>query len=244
MMTNTYNVLSEELEHVQEDGSIHVKFDHTLVQHICDDDNSIEQNDNVDDANSMLESNLRNLYQSARQQHKHNRLQIKLHTQPISAHIQSLYIIPVLTRSHVKSNPCLKHKFVSLLSDSKVDHDPENDSMMDLGRNFFGKLADLEDRVNPDGDYFSNTVVAQVSIVCREVFEVRDYSEKCTNDDTVSNDDPSLLLQGTDGVERDVIHLVRFEKIVEVSKETGEKVGEGSWQITDWDDLLEGNIWF
>jgi hypothetical protein len=75
------------------------------------------------------------------------------------------------------------------------------------------------------------TIVAQVSIQCDEVFVVRD---------TETGD----IVQGdANGNVNDVTHLVRFEIVVDMNAETGE-VGIGNWQITDWDDLLDGNMFF
>lgn len=41
---------------------------------------------------------------------------------------------------------------------------------------------------------------------------------------------------------RDVQHLVRFEMVIRESMDEGLEIGR--WQIVDWDDLLEGNIFF
>lgn len=41
---------------------------------------------------------------------------------------------------------------------------------------------------------------------------------------------------------RDVQHLVRFEMVIRESTDEGLEIGR--WQIVDWDDLLEGNIFF
>jgi hypothetical protein len=99
--------------------------------------------------------------------------------------------------------------------------------------------------------------VAQVSIQCKEIFIVRD---------SITGD----VLQGVDDIQpRDVTHLVRFEMILretlinedDVSnneEESKRKQGGqsnnnndddweielGRWQITDWDDLLDGNVFF
>ena len=98
------------------------------------------------------------------------------------------------------------------------------------------------------------TIVAQVSIQCKEIFIVRDI---------ITGD----VLQGVDDVEpRDVTHLVRFEMVLRETlideddennddskkKQKGQYSNEdedweieiGRWQITDWDDLLDGNVFF
>ena len=97
----------------------------------------------------------------------------------------------------------------------------------------------------------SITIVAQVSIHCKEIFCVRDV-------------DTGVVLQGCgEDVHnpRDVTHLVRFEMVVRErlvndddntdsstnaeNEEDGKwEIEMGRWQITDWDDLLDGNVFF
>ena len=90
----------------------------------------------------------------------------------------------------------------------------------------------------------SITIVAQVSIQCKEIFCVRDV-------------DSGVVLQGCEDVQRprDVTHLVRFEMVVrerlvdadsnvEEDEDGKWKIEMGRWQITDWDDLLDGNVFF
>jgi hypothetical protein len=73
------------------------------------------------------------------------------------------------------------------------------------------------------------TIVAQVAVQCDEVFLVKDLES-----DTV--------LQGdANGEMTDVTHLVRFEIVVDIDSQTG-KSEIGRWKITDWDDLLDGNV--
>lgn len=245
MIADTYDVSTENIEYVQENGSIDIRFDHNIAQnsnntHVEND----EQND-VDDSNSMLQSNLIELYRSALQQHssslrhEQNSFHVKLQTRPLSAHIQSFYFVPFLTRCHVESNSNLEYGINAIMKSFLKDTDIENTSGMELGRKFIAKLMEMEDRLTGSEDFYNFTIVAQVSVVCREVFEVRCFSSSkgCEND-------AGELLQGTDGVERDVVHLVRFEKEIKFCKNTGKNMEDGSWQITDWDDILDGNIWF
>jgi hypothetical protein len=71
------------------------------------------------------------------------------------------------------------------------------------------------------------TVIADVSIDCIEMFHVKD---KKTGE---------ISIIGSTKPEK-VTHLVRFE--VEMS--LGDKRWLGSWKIVDWNDALEGNVWY
>jgi hypothetical protein len=78
-----------------------------------------------------------------------------------------------------------------------------------------------------------STIVAQVLIECDEIFSVTDLTT-------------GKIIQG-DGELRRVPHVVRLEVVVDTQKKYGERGSHnelGSWQITDWDDLLDGNIWY
>jgi hypothetical protein len=79
------------------------------------------------------------------------------------------------------------------------------------------------------GNWFKKTVIAQVLVDCDEVFCVTDM--RCGS-----------VLQGYgDGKVRNVPHVVRLESVIDI--EEGIAVPK-SWQITDWDDILGGNLWF
>lgn len=93
------------------------------------------------------------------------------------------------------------------------------------------------ERVKVYDDYatFEHTVIMQVLVECDEVFSVTDLNN-------------GKILQGHgDGKIRSIPHVVRLEAVLEVRKDNEGSQEEwvlGKWQITDWDDLLEGNIWF
>jgi hypothetical protein len=80
-----------------------------------------------------------------------------------------------------------------------------------------------------------STVICQVLIHCDEIFCVKDA-------------ETGRLLQGhADEKFRRVVHLVRFEQTVTTHwTDSGGilpfRVEPGEWQITDIDDLLEGNL--
>lgn len=91
-------------------------------------------------------------------------------------------------------------------------------------------------RFHPTQDLINNyystqlRIVAQVLVRCKEVFCIKDC-------------DTGEIIQGyNDAMPRDVPHLVRFEMVVRESSYEGLEIGR--WQIVDWDDLLEGNIFF
>jgi len=183
---------------------------------------------------SMLETNLISLYKSAHEHNKHQ-LQITLFSEPKSAQIMSLLSIPFLTRQEVIEKPALKHSFRNI---AKSLHQLELKKGSQL--NFF-EIGDhtaqaLDEMANKqiqrnDDNMAQISIVAQVAIQCDEIFKVVDLE----TGETVQGDPEAR--------KNDVTHLVRFEVVVDLDPETG--MSEvGRWQITDLDDLLDGNIWF
>ncbi len=99
----------------------------------------------------------------------------------------------------------------------------------------FEEYANSRAHFNPDEGYaeMESTVIAQVLITCDEVFSVTDV-------------ETGMIMQGN-GKQQRVFHLVRLEVPVKehISQDEGKPLFEiGSWQIVDWDDLEDGNIWF
>jgi hypothetical protein len=79
-----------------------------------------------------------------------------------------------------------------------------------------------------------STVICQVLVSCDEIFWVKDLAT-------------GTIIQGhEDGQIRKVWHLVRMEMVVETHPAKGPilpfKQKQGNWQLTDIDDLLEGNL--
>ena len=138
-------------------------------------------------------------------------------------------------RKEVEDNVALKHSYRNIMK--SLHHESEikgrDLSYFEIGNIVSKKLDNMssKQRRNRGDDIMQMTIVAQVAVQCDEVFVVRDVD---TGD--VVQGDPS------EGV-NDVTHLVRFEVVVDMDGQTGE-IEIGSWQITDWDDLLDGNIWF
>lgn len=183
---------------------------------------------------SMLQCNLISLYKSAHEHTKH-KLQINLQSTPKSATIMSLFTIPFLTRDEVIAKPALKHSFRNI---SKFLHDAELSKgsklhVFEIG-NLTASQLDLmsSKQMKRRGDRMLQvTVIAQVAIQCDELFQVVDVE----TGETIQGHPEAKMAE--------VTHLVRFETVVDLDSETGD-VEIGSWQITDWDDILDGNRWF
>ena len=212
--------------------SFPIYFQHSINP---EDDYHLKQASPEDASHNMLEPSLVSLYRSAHTFGKH-KLQIKLHSRPKTANLQSLFVLPFLTRKEVEDNVALKHSYkniVKALQHSSIEMGRDL-SYFEIGNLVAEKLDDMStaqmERMK-NAPIMQMTIVAQVSIQCDEVFVVRD---------TETGD----IVQGdANGNLNDVTHLVRFEIVVDMNAETGE-VEIGNWQITDWDDLLDGNMFF
>jgi len=120
----------------------------------------------------------------------------------------------IFTREIIEEDASLVEKGRSMRYASRVTRDPLEVTRM---------LNDLDEKGKPIALF---TVIADVSIQCLEAFAVTDK----TTGDIVSGSKES----------QEVTHLVRFE--VTTNLEGGRHLGE--WRIVDWDDLLEGNVWY
>ena len=156
--------------------------------------------------------------------------------------IMAMFLIPFLTRTEVEDNVALKHSFRNIV---KPMHQKSNELGRELSYYELGNLAaeKLDDMsleqirrrrrkgLAGDDDYtVQMTVVAQVAIQCDEVFVVRDTD----TGDVVQGDVEENV--------NDATHLVRFETVIDLDLDDRQAV-IGGWQITDWDDMLDGNIW-
>lgn len=233
--------------------SFEVDFEHTIAPNPLAENekgdaksspkNSAKPHDEEEESYNMLEHSLRNLYQSARQFSHPTKVNIVLRTQPYSAVIESMFPIFGISRQLVRDHPNLRHSYRNLAQDMQRKHREALAAGRKLNPIEIGKLTmnGLDELMKRSAQLSNDgmgvvTIIAQVSINCREIFCVKD---------TESGE----ILQGEgDGQPRDVTHLVRFEIVV---KEPPESEDDGSWemeigrwQITDWDDLLDGNVWF
>jgi hypothetical protein len=223
--------------------SFPISFNHFITPQ---DDYHLKQASTEDASHHMLESTLISLYRSAHTYGKH-KLHIQLYSKPKKAMIESMFVLPFLTRKEVEDNLSLKHSYRNIVKklQQKSAKEGRELSFFEMGRIVAEELDEMSMKqmqrrkasgLDPNANGSSSktmqiTVVAQVSIDCDEVFVVKDIE---TGD--VVQGDPN-------GNINDVTHLVRFEIVVDMNGETGE-VSIGNWQITDWDDLLDGNLFF
>lgn len=200
----------------------------------------------------MLQRQLRQLYQSAKNHSHPSKVNILLRTIPVSAKIESLFPIFGLSRSLVDDHPHLRHTYRNMLKRLQSKHKEaylagrERLNPIEVGSFISQGLQEVMERsaTLSSNRMASITIVAQVSIQCKEIFCVRDV-------------DSGVVLQGCEDVQRprDVTHLVRFEMVVrerlldadstaEEDEDGKWEIEMGRWQITDWDDLLDGNVFF
>lgn len=198
-------------------------------------ENNVNESVSQEEQLSMLQQSLRTLYQSARQHSHPNKINIVLRTQPQSAVIESMFPVFGLSRSLVQNHPNLQHAYRNIAKEiqrkeNEVEKKLDPIQVGKIVMNGFLTLMDQSAKLSTDGKGVI-TIIAQVSIKCHEIFCVKDV-------------DSGEMLQG-DGQARDVTHLVRFEIVLKENFDKGPwDMETGRWQITDWDDLLEGNVWF
>lgn len=214
-----------------ENNSYPIEFDLTIN---AADDYNLHLVEEEQASHEMLDPTLISLYRSAHTYGKH-KLRIKLRSRPTDAKIVSFFVLPFLTRAEVHDNVSLKHSFRNILNSI---HDEEMESGRTLSHFQIANLVaeKLDDMAKKQmrrrGDKkMQMTIVAQVAVHCDEIFFVKDLES-----DTVLQGDDSELI-------RDVTHLVRFEMVVDLDSQSG-KSEIGRWKITDWDDLLDGNVFW
>jgi len=265
---NEVNHNEEKDEQEDESGSFDVNLDLTLdplplAEKNGDSASSTESNkgegsnekkssgmDEEEEEYNMLQQNFRQLYQSAREHSHPSKVNIVLRTEPQSAQIESMFPVLGLSRSLVKDHPNLRHTYRNFLkhlqnkNKEAVLAGKKKLNPIELGTLIMEGLEEVMERsakLSGDGNA-AITIIAQVSINCKEIFCVRDVA---------SGD----IIQGYgDGQPRDVTHLVRFEMVVREKLANVDSLEDledgdwemeiGRWQISDWDDLLDGNVFF
>lgn len=218
-----------------------------------------EEDDNENEEHCMLQHQLRQLYQSAKNHSHPSKVNILLRTIPQSAKIESMFPIFGLSRSLVYDHPHLRHTYRNMIKRLQSKHKEaylagrERLNPIEVGTFISNELQNVMDQSAKlsTNHMASITIVAQVSIHCKEIFCVRDVAT-------------GVVLQGCgEDVHnpRDVTHLVRFEMVVRErlvndddntdsstnaeNEEDGKwEIEMGRWQITDWDDLFDGNVFF
>ncbi len=188
-----------------------------------------------------MEKKLRKLYEASHEFGK-DQMKIVLQTEPVHFELVSLLFIPYITRQAVNDAPSLKHSFRNMFRqvekkrlDSETGQPINFVQLVREAFRIFEEYANSRAHFNPDEGYaeMDSTVIAQVLITCDEVFSVTDVETR-------------MIMQGN-GKQQRVFHLVRLEVPVKehISQDGGKPLFEiGSWQIVDWDDLEDGNIWF
>lgn len=168
----------------------------------------------------MVEEKLRVLFQSAREYGK-DQIQVRLDCKPRNAHMINLFVFPFLSRNLLKREAEIKDKYLQFLD--LMGTNPRE--AMPIYNGFVSEFAER--------GYTENTVIAQVLITCDEVFWVKDL-------------ETGRVIQGVkDETPRTVCHLVRMEMVVRSTPSDGFlpfRHEQGNWQLTDIDDLLDGNL--
>jgi hypothetical protein len=177
----------------------------------------------VPNIDSMLDRPLRQLYENAHKSGR-NQLQIKLTIEPKSAHLNSLFGMPYLSRRDAEDDP---EGFAKI---KRYSRQPDSSAFYEANEYIHSALE------RRDYDSLDTTVDAQVIVTCDESFQVIDRAT-------------GVVLQGSeDGAVRQVDHLVRFETTVTTRiPETFPYIPKntiGSWIITDIDDLLGFKKWY
>ena len=216
-------------ENIQSEESFDIvlDFDHTIRKQNERTMGKDEDKRCISDQNEehyMLEYNLRKLYQSAKEHSLPSDINIVLRTEPVSAEIQSMFPIFGLSRALVQDHPNLRHSYRNLAK--RIERKQKEKRMEGKQKlnfleiatiitNGLDELMETSAKLSDDGKGLI-TVIAQVSVNCREVFCVKDIIT-------------GEILQGYDDSNpRDVTHLVRFEMVVRDSVE----LEIGRWQIT------------
>jgi len=189
----------------------------TLSQPSTMESSEEEESPDLQELDSILETQLLDLYQSSAKNFA-NGNEIFLKCKPYSAELVSLYCIPYVSRSNILTNPSLLTFYKKMLEKSAGEKQAD--------------LAQLRKEHLETGK-MESTVIAQVLVWCKERFYVKDTSS-------------GTILQGQeDDEEKDVPHLVRMEMIVKTVKDSSRgnfTNKQGNWIITDIDDLVGGNL--
>lgn len=171
-------------------------------------------------AQNLLEQNVLDQYKNAITD---SRFQVRLLTRPMSAKLVNLNIIPY-TRGMVQEKPELKGLYCSLLAAGGANNNDQYNELRDKFFNAVGK--------GTKETVFKTTVISQVLIHCKEIFYIKDK-------------DTGKVIQGEESdVEKDVYHLVRFEIPVFNQANIFLYGDPTSWVVSDYDDLLNGNVFY
>eukprot|EP00979_Chaetoceros_neogracilis_P013403 scaffold3818_cov260-Chaetoceros_neogracile.AAC.4 len=209
---------SAKVDHNQtKEAEIHVKDDELNAAGTMDDSEDDDQY-----IRAMVEENLLKLYMrdetgnDADQEKKNSITEVFLSIKPINSRLESIFLIPSMTRDDVKENESLRGAY------REIEGTFQETGNMKLVTDM---ANDLIERVPHGGT--KRSIIMDISIDCIERFYVK-AGEK--------------LIQGDDdSEEKEVTHLVRFE--MQTTK--GENVQDrelGSWYVIDIDDQCMGLV--
>mmetsp|Transcript_31006 Transcript_31006/g.47285 ORF Transcript_31006/g.47285 Transcript_31006/m.47285 type:complete len:313 (-) Transcript_31006:278-1216(-) len=139
----------------------------------------------------------------------------KFKCRPADYVLEYAYVIPILTREIVARDPSLLEMYRDL-DQSILSKSVSPDDIQEQVQKLMARVKNGE---------ATFTLIVDMSVKCLESF-------------CISNRETGDIIQGS-GDEQEVYHLVRFENIAQKNKEPS----LGNWIISDWDDLLQGNVW-
>ena len=185
---------------------------------------------------SMLEEKLISLYQPIPQlkekdgdDHSTKQpYQITFCLKPIASRLESIFMVPSLTRDDVNNNPSLKGAYTAI--DKAWKEQKSMDNMRTLSKEMVQKTAHKGSK---------RSIIMDVSIDCAEIFQIKDLiSGKVIQGQGKGEIDTNDL----DLEPEMTTHLVRFEMVTSKGIQQGQR-DIGSWYIIDIDDQLSGNVW-
>lgn len=232
VLSHAYQVpWNETSDAAEDDGNVMVNFDSNNATYQQKED---KEDDTILDLSSMLDERLVRCYQSAHDQGR-DQIRVQLRMRPVVARLDNVIAVPFLTRAEVAKDPSLQQKFreMILTAEGYGGDVSTYQSFSKIVKFINDKATDmmLEQMQRRDEPIISNTIIAQVVVGCNEAFAVRDV-------------DSDALIQGKEGDGLNpVLHLVRLEMQADYNLET-KAWRRGQWIITDWDDILDGNVWF
>lgn len=238
LLSKTFRVPIDLID-IDDDGFGSVSIDTTTTKKTTGDEDEASEEMSEEDmeetnalVQAMLEENLLALYQNL----DPNKVRIKFKMQPMSCRFESSLVIPMFTRQQVKENPSLRGAY------QKIEAE-----FVDSGS--VQKVREMAEKLHKQaGSTGERALIAEVSIDCMESLQVYDAA----SGDLIQDGSFAVPGDGGEGCNegetneqqkmQPVQHLVRMEMVTSRSAEPGGRY-LGSWQIIDWDDFLEGNVW-
>ena len=187
-----------------------------------------------------MDKELLSLYESAQAFGKDS-ISVELRCNPISARFLSMSWVPALTKEAVAKDPELRNAYRDIMQavpkeEVRLQRSLNTAEAAQIMYQLAMDLIDSQIVEDENGHKLQSTLIAQVLVECDEVFRVTDT-------------ETGRVLQGeADGKPRVVSHAVRLERVQTAYLTDGNnysaRIELGEWKITDWDDLLHGNVWY